>query len=150
MPELEYILMKKTGQPYRLCRQLVLDSRQTLGIGKYDPWTEILHDAAMRLYVARHGHKSDADSTTVGSYSLDGSEEISHSHEQPGTDELIMPVAEEQEDKEIARAEMGSSGLKKHKGNAKYKRLIARLRRALVLRASLRAKSKNDGRPALH
>jgi hypothetical protein len=99
MPELEYILMNKTSQPYRICRQLVLDSRQTLGIGKYEPWTENLHDAAMRLYAARYGpslHKTDADSTTISSYSLDGSEEILHSsHDKHGTVELIMEAMDE-------------------------------------------------------
>jgi hypothetical protein len=146
MPELEYILMNKTSQPYRICRQLVLDSRQTLGIGKYEPWTENLHDAAMRLYAARYGpslHKTDADSTTISSYSLDGSEEILHSsHDKHGTVELIMEAMDEGEEgglKEdphpVHETRAGNDKKKKKQKTKQLKHLVARVRRTLLLGA---------------
>ena len=131
MPELEYVLMSKTGQPYRICRQLVLDSRKTLGIEKYDPWTDNLHDAAMRLYVARFGHKTDVDSTTISSYSLDGSEEINHSHDNPRTVELVM-LKEEEMENEPEQAAIGKK--KEQKWKMKRMRIFGGLRRTFILR----------------
>jgi hypothetical protein len=119
MPELEYILMKQTSLPYRSCRQLVLDSRKTLGMCKYEPWTENLRGAALRLYAARYvAHKSatDADSTTIGSFSLDGSEEITHE----GMLKLIDEISEKETLDEV-------SGKKKAN---KVKNLFGRIRRS--------------------
>lgn len=76
MPELEEILMRQCKIPYKTARELVLESRSTLGLSKYDEWTPDLQAAAERLYTVRYGGKlSDCDSTrtpiTVRSYDSD-------------------------------------------------------------------------------
>ncbi|GKY94678.1 hypothetical protein MPSEU_000433200 [Mayamaea pseudoterrestris] len=151
MPELENILMRKTKQPYRVCRQLVLDSRETLGIGKYEPWTENLHDAAMRLWEARSTgspspHKLDAESTatTICSYSLDGSE--SHIQDKVVTVELGMQAMKEEDDldkDEQANYEEPIGETKqKTKKTKKFNRLVTSVRRALLMGAIHTSKSR--------
>jgi hypothetical protein len=149
MPELEYILMKQTNLPYRSCRELVLKSRETLGLGKYEPWTENLQEAAMRLYVARYGPlpakiqemNNDADSTTLGTCSLDGSEEVTP---------VKRPVEQQSTNKQVSdqtkTAEIGAAG-NGHAGKSKQKqkrKKIFKIVCRLLREASCKSRAATD------
>lgn len=55
MPDLEYIVMHRCQVNYATARELVLHSRETLGMNKFDPWTDDLEAAVYRLFEMRHG-----------------------------------------------------------------------------------------------
>jgi hypothetical protein len=82
---LEDMLMARHKISYKVAREVVLESRETLGMSKYEPWTEELRGACDRLYGIRYanggggaGGNTDSDSTetpgTLQSLSCDHDE----------------------------------------------------------------------------
>jgi hypothetical protein len=98
--QLEDLLMKEHGINYKTARKIVLESRETLGMGKFQPWNETLKGAAERLYEIKYSasagskshdgaanpHGNDTDSTmtpgTLQSLSYDTEDHNKHRGEQ--------------------------------------------------------------------
>jgi len=75
--QLEDLLMKSHRVSYRVARKIVLDSRETLGMSKYEPWTDELRDASERLFHMRYPHGFPASSGA--------GDDLSNSNGTPGT-----------------------------------------------------------------